>query len=97
MSKVSKLSKVTTPSPGEAPAATFDATELLKSLPHRPGVYRMFDAEGRVLYVGKARDLKKRRVAILDGIAAGEQVVVSGQFLLDSEANLRSGLGRLQD
>ena len=37
------------------------------------------------------------RVAILDGIAAGEQVVVSGQFLLDSEANLRSGLGRLQD
>ena len=37
------------------------------------------------------------RVAILDGITAGEQVVVSGQFLLDSEANLRSGLGRLQD
>lgn len=37
------------------------------------------------------------RVAILDGLQAGEQVVVSGQFLLDSEANLRSGLGRLQD
>ena len=36
------------------------------------------------------------RVAILDGIAAGDQVVVSGQFLLDSEANLQSGLGRLQ-
>ena len=60
MSKVSKLSKVTTPSPGERPAATFDASELLKSLPHRPGVYRMFDAEGGVLYVGKARDLRKR-------------------------------------
>jgi Cu(I)/Ag(I) efflux system membrane fusion protein len=36
------------------------------------------------------------RVAIRDGLAAGELVVVSGQFLLDSEANLRSGLDRLQ-
>jgi Cu(I)/Ag(I) efflux system membrane fusion protein len=35
------------------------------------------------------------RIAILEGLAAGEEVVVAGQFLLDSEANLRSGLGRL--
>jgi Cu(I)/Ag(I) efflux system membrane fusion protein len=37
------------------------------------------------------------RVAIREGLDAGEDVVVAGQFLLDSEANLRVGLGRLEE
>ncbi len=38
----------------------FDARAFLRTLTSSPGVYRMLDAEGRVLYVGKARNLKRR-------------------------------------
>ena len=38
----------------------FDAERFLHTLTHRPGVYRMLDDEDTILYVGKARDLKKR-------------------------------------
>ena len=52
---------------GTAPAASseavkdrFDVRQFLRNLTERPGVYRMLDRDGTILYVGKARNLRKR-------------------------------------
>jgi excinuclease ABC subunit C len=50
----------TTPPSGASDKASFDHQAFLKTLTGRPGVYRMLDGEGTVLYVGKASNLKKR-------------------------------------
>jgi len=41
-------------------AMAFDHQSFLASLTGRPGIYQMFDGDGAILYVGKAKNLKKR-------------------------------------
>ena len=41
-------------------SSCFDSASFLKTVTNQPGVYRMYNAELVVIYVGKAKDLKKR-------------------------------------
>ena len=59
--------------------AGFDSAAFLKNLTSRPGVYRMLDDTGTVIYVGKAKNLKKRVSSYFrkTGLTAKTQVMVA--------------------
>ena len=58
---------------------TFDPKAFLKNVTSKPGIYRMYNAEGKVLYVGKARNLKKRLQSYFrnTGLSAKTELLVS--------------------
>jgi excinuclease ABC subunit C len=60
---------------GGAEAAAFDPGTVLAHLTHRPGVYRMLDARGTVIYVGKARDLRRRVGSYFQGRAQDAKTI----------------------
>ena len=87
------LANVTLVGAAGAPAVTIPRSALIRS-GHEERV---------VVALGEGRFTPRRvvagpesgdRIVVREGLAEGEQVVVAGQFLIDSEANLRTGLGR---
>ncbi len=61
------------------PKPAFDSKAFLKTLTSKPGVYRMYDAEDKLLYVGKAKNLKNRISSYFrnTGLTPKTQVLVS--------------------
>ena len=72
-----------------------DVKEKIELFPHSPGVYRYYDADGKVIYVGKAKDLHKRVAQYFvspDRLNIKTRILVSkiadAQFsVVDSEAD----------
>ena len=51
----------------------FDYQTYLKNAPEQPGIYKMLDGNADVLYVGKAKNLKKTAVQLFPQAGPGGQ------------------------
>src|SRR5438128_589361 len=70
------MSDVSAPTPDPDPSATTPTpgpAEKVRQFPTTPGLYLMKDAQGRVIYVGKAKNLRARAGSYFHKTAAGDR------------------------
>ena len=69
------VGRVGTPEAGmsDSPSATISPAEKVKQFPTTPGLYLMKDAQGRVIYVGKAKNLRSRAGSYFHKTASGDR------------------------
>lgn len=69
----------------KATEPVFDHRDVVRNLPEKPGVYRMLDAGGTVLYVGKARRLKRRVASYFTRATRGNRIDAMVRQIRDIE------------
>ncbi|MDH3646033.1 MAG: excinuclease ABC subunit UvrC [Gammaproteobacteria bacterium] len=67
---------------------SFDPEELLTSLTSRPGVYSMLDADGKVIYVGKASNLRNRVTSYFRGGATAVKTAAMLRLVHDIQVTV---------
>ena len=94
MSNLDPVEPPDPPDPAEPPDPVdpVDPRRLLKQIPEMPGVYRMLDGGGKVLYVGKAKDLR-RRVSSYFGRAHNRRIELMVSLIRDIEVTVTSTEG----
>jgi excinuclease ABC subunit C len=66
---------------------------LLKSLPNSPGVYQHIDKDGGILYIGKAKDLKKRVSSYFSKSVTSARIAVMVKKIVDIRTILTDSEG----
>ncbi|HSG65164.1 MAG TPA: GIY-YIG nuclease family protein, partial [Gammaproteobacteria bacterium] len=72
-----------TPATKAGDADAFEPERVIRHLAHRPGAYEMLDAKGQVIYVGKAKDLRRRVSSYFQGRAQNAKTMAMVNAVAD--------------
>jgi len=80
------MNEITGMSVGEG--AEFDPHAYVANLTHRPGAYRMMDASGEVIYIGKAKNLRRRVGSYFQGRAQDSKTMAMVRQVADIDVTV---------